>query len=157
MNALFDLLEAAERYAATAYVIQQLDEAVQFVANVQRLTGAKSISDPHDQTARADRIMRAMALVMYQGDDNKARSFINGFAWSRTADGIDVEPDSSDDIAAWEAGIAADPGREAHKAAQAAATAAFRAKFNEDKPSTQKGHAYWVKQYRAGLQAQHSK
>ncbi len=152
MTTLFDLLEVAERYAASAYDIQHLHEAVEFVASVQQLANARSISADHDQIARAERIMRAMALSMYEGDENKARSFINGFAWNRTGDGDDVVPDRSYDLAAWEAGRAADSGRKAHAAAQAAATAAFRSKFNEESPSTQKGRVYWIKQYHAALQ-----
>lgn len=151
MTTVFDLLETAEQYAASTYSIAQLDDAVKFIADVQALCGAKSISAEHDAMARADRIMRGIALRMYQGDQRKATSFINGYAWHRTADGADVAFDERDDREAWESGRAASPDFLMHRAAQAAANEAFRAKFNQEAPSTAKGWAYWIKQYHAAF------
>lgn len=153
MHAIFELLEAAEQYAAEQYSIGQLDEAVKFVADVQALTGAKSISAENDAIGRADRIMRAMALRMYKGDEEKARSFINGFAWSRTHDGADVRPGAYENLDAWEAGKAADPGRAKHEAAREIADAALRTKFGMGSPTTQKAMAYWTKQYRKAVES----
>jgi len=147
-NAIWYLLDAAEKWAVERYTIGQLDDAVEFVRNVQVLTGAQSISPDFDDQQRRGRILHGMALSMYRGDEAKASSFVSGFSWNRTALGFDVAFDDTHDRDAWQAGREADPGRKKHEAAQAAATAAFQAKFaRQTAPNSPKERNYWIKQY----------
>lgn len=152
-SALWDLLDAAEKWAVERYTIGQLDDAVEFVRNVQILTGAQSISPDADDLQRRARILLGMALSLYRGDKRLAHSFVAGFSWNRTGLGFDVAFDDMHDLDAWQAGREADPGRKKHEAAQAAATAAFQAKFNrQTAPNSPKERTYWIRQYAKVMQ-----
>lgn len=148
MSSRFDVLDAAIDLAIETHDLTSLERAADDVMSVFRHNGFRTIDgdDARQRGIYFDRILRGIALKMY-GDKNKAGSFASGYLFFRSADGTSLAPLSSDDVAVWEAGRAANPEYAKHLAAVAAADAALRSKFGVDTYTTRKGWIYWTKQY----------